>query len=85
MITTPPYVKAAVVLGLLALVGCSSSDTSPAFTPDEHKEMRRAELSEELKTLIELEKQHGSDHSEVRQMKEAMGLDPNRPAAEQSL
>jgi len=44
--------------------------------------LTKKHVSEELKTVIELEKKYGIDHSLVRQMKIELSLDPERPAAE---
>lgn len=73
-----------VVFGLNSLlVGCSSSQTSPAFTPAEEKAARKEQTSAAVQAIIDLEKQYGLEHSQVQQMKLELGLDPNRPAAEQ--
>ena len=64
-------------------MGCSSSQTAPAFSAKEQKKLEKEQLSQEMQPLIELEKQYGMGHSQVKQMKMEMGLDPERPAAEQ--
>lgn len=66
------------------LAGCSSG-TSPAFSEEEQKERYKKEVSGEMKALIEMEAKFGADHSQVRQMKMELGLDPDKPASEQSL
>ncbi len=78
-----------VTLALLGFVtggaGCGGSNTAPLFSEQEAKEKRKQELSGEMKALIEMEKKHGSNHSQVRQMKLELGLDPDKPAAEQEI
>jgi hypothetical protein len=78
-----------VVLALLGFVagtgGCGRSSTEQIFSEQEAKERRKQEFSPDLKNLIEMEKKFGMDHSQVRQNKMELGLDPDKPAAEQQL
>ncbi len=64
-----------------AALGCSSQ-TGPAFTPEVQKAKEKEAMSAAMKELIDLEKQYGPEHSQVKQMKLELGLNPDRPAAE---
>lgn len=65
-------------------MGCSGrAAKAPAFTPVEQQEKFEQETSGEVKRLIEMEKKFGAKHSQVRQMKMELGMDPDKPAADQ--
>lgn len=77
-------VIASLLLCSCLVCGCSGkSATKPAYTPAEQKEMFRKEVSGEVKSLIEMEKKYGMNHSQVRQKKIELGMDPDKPAADQ--
>ena len=65
------------VTGLVvACIGCSKGGTEEKYSPPELKAMREKELAPEMKKLEELEKTLGKDHSQVKQMRMELGLDP---------
>jgi hypothetical protein len=60
----------------VAFVGCGQGGTQAKYSPPELKAMHDKEIAPEMKKLEELEKQLGKDHSQVKQMRMELGLDP---------
>src|SRR5262245_10935840 len=61
---------------IVVCVGCGSSGTETKYSPPELKAMHEKEMAPELKKLEELEKKLGKDHSQVKQMRMELGLEP---------
>lgn len=61
---------------LTVVMGCSSSETVPAYNPEKAKAVFEEETSAERKILQELEQKHGPNHPQVKQMRMELGLDP---------